>query len=71
MKGLIGIAVVLGIVGTVLGAIALMDEGGDDGGGFEEHTLTLTGGEEERIPVRRRAHRQVASARQRGLDDPP
>jgi hypothetical protein len=50
MKGLIGIAVVLGIAGTVLGAIALMDEGGDDGGGFESQTLTLTGGEEERIP---------------------
>ena len=43
MKGLIGIAVVLGIAGTVLGAVALMD----DGGGYERQTLSLTGGEED------------------------
>jgi hypothetical protein len=42
MKGLVGIAVLLGIIGTVLGVVALMD----DGGGFEEKTLTLQGGEE-------------------------
>jgi len=41
MKGLVGIAVLLGIVGTVLGVMALT--GG--GGGFEEETLTLEGEE--------------------------
>lgn len=45
MKGLVGIAVVLGIAGTVLGLIALMD-GGD---AFDTQTLELTGGEEERV----------------------
>ncbi len=45
MKGLVGIAVVLGLVGTVLGIMSLS---GDDA--FDEHTLSLTGGEEERIP---------------------
>lgn len=42
MKGLVGIAVLLGIVGTVLGVIALMDGGTS----FEEKSMTLTGGEE-------------------------
>ena len=41
MKGLVGVAVLLGIAGTVLGAIALAD----GGGGFEERTLTLDGAE--------------------------
>ena len=43
MKGLVGVAVLLGIVGVVLGAIALMD----DGGAFEKKTLELTGAPEE------------------------
>lgn len=44
MKALVGIAVVLGIVGTVLGVIAVT--GGD---AFDEKTLELTGSNEERI----------------------
>ena len=44
MKALIGIAVVLGIVGTVLGVLAIT---GQDA--FEEQTLELTGSNEERI----------------------
>lgn len=48
MKGLVGIAVVLGIAGTVLGAIALMDGGEDeDEGGSERQTLSLSAGEED------------------------
>ena len=43
MKGLVGIAVVLGIAGTVLGAIALSDSGS----AFEKKTLELTGAAEE------------------------
>ena len=45
MKALVGIAVVLGIIGTVLGVIAVT--GGDDA--FDEQTLELTGSNEERI----------------------
>lgn len=45
MKALIGVAVVLGIVGTVLGVIAVTRE--DDA--FEEQTLELTGSNEERL----------------------
>jgi hypothetical protein len=45
MKGLTGLAVVLGLAGTVLGIIALLDSGG----GTTEQTLNLTGGKETRI----------------------
>lgn len=45
MKALIGIAVLLGLAGTVLGIMAL----GDSGDAFDEQTLSLKGGAEERI----------------------
>lgn len=43
MKALVGIAVVLGLAGTVLGIVAMKDDG------FDEQTIELTGGEETRI----------------------
>lgn len=45
MKALIGLAVVLGLVGTVLGIIGLTDSSD----AFDERTLALEGGSEERI----------------------
>ncbi len=56
MKALIGLAVVLGLLGTVLGIMAL----GDSADAFDEQTLALTGGAEERIefkgPYEDRSH---------------
>jgi hypothetical protein len=48
MKALVGIAVVLGLAGTILGVMAMgdEDEGVDSG---EETTLELTGSDEERV----------------------
>jgi len=45
MRGMTGLAVVLGLVGIVLGIIALLH----GGGGTTEETLSLTGGKETRI----------------------
>ena len=47
MKALVGIAVVLGLAGTVLGIVEMKDAGGDFE--LEEQTIELTGGKEERI----------------------
>jgi hypothetical protein len=47
VKALVGIAVLLGVAGTVLGVVALMDEGGVSYG--DEQTLELTGENEQRI----------------------
>lgn len=46
MKGIIGVAVVLGAVGTVLAIVALVKVGDS---GFDEQTLQLAAGKETRV----------------------
>lgn len=52
MKGINGVALVLGAVGTVLAVIALVKVGGT---GFDEQTLQLTSGKETRIEYQTQA----------------
>jgi hypothetical protein len=49
MKGLIAVAMLLGIAGTALGVVALVD---DEKGAFEKKTLNLTDGKEIRTKFR-------------------
>ena len=51
MKALVGLAVILGLAGTVLGVMAMGSDDDDDDGAeaAEELTLELTGSNEERV----------------------
>jgi hypothetical protein len=52
MKGITGVALVLGVVGTVLAVIALIEVGDS---GFDEQTLQLSTGKETRVDFQAQA----------------